>query len=55
MRGLDALSLLNATAPQIYMAFLGALAEPRQRVLPPELPEIDAEPVSGEPRQPVGR
>jgi cytochrome c peroxidase len=31
-------------------AFLGALAEPRQRVLPPELPEIDAEPVSGEPR-----
>jgi cytochrome c peroxidase len=36
-------------------AFLGALAEPRQRVLPPELPEIDAEPVSGELLRPVGR
>ena len=36
-------------------AFLGALAEPRQRVLPPELPEIDAEPVSGALPQPAGR
>ena len=34
-------------------AFLGALAEPRQRVLPPPLPE--AEPVIGEPRQPAER
>jgi cytochrome c peroxidase len=35
-------------------AFLAALAEPRQRVLPPALPEIEAEPVSGEPRRPAG-
>jgi cytochrome c peroxidase len=35
-------------------AFLAALAEPRQRVLPPALPEIEAEPVSGEPRPPAG-
>ena len=27
MWGLDALSLLNATVPKLYMAFLGALAE----------------------------
>lgn len=35
-------------------AFLAALAEPRQRVLPPALPELEAEPVNGEPRQPAG-
>jgi cytochrome c peroxidase len=36
-------------------AFLGALAEPRHRVLPPQLPEIEAEPVSGAKLSPVGR
>jgi hypothetical protein len=35
-------------------AFLGALEEPRQRVLPPPLPAIEGEPVTAT-RQPPGR